>query len=208
MRSWATKACDAVGVEPVTLHEARHCEVSFFIASGLDLKRTRTWAGHSDTRTTLNRYGHVIPGSEVTRQTALTAHHAAPTVAHHRESRPRRPPLLARSSTATGIRTRLRAIDGGAFGLFSGVSAAGEPLRTAGHPISTVAQLWRTRSQMTQVSARPAARILLGASERDDAVSVQTCCSSVAILMAMPAFCTAIAKGERYSLSVEFVAGG
>ena len=58
------KACNAVGVEPITLHEARHCAVSFFIASGLDLKHVSTWAGHSDIRTTLNRYGHVIPGSE------------------------------------------------------------------------------------------------------------------------------------------------
>jgi hypothetical protein len=64
MRSRAMKACNAVGVEPITLHEARHCAVAFFIASGLDLKHVSTWAGHSDIRTTLNRYGHVIPGSE------------------------------------------------------------------------------------------------------------------------------------------------
>ena len=64
MRSRAMKACNAVGVEPITLHEARHCAVSFFIASGLVLKHVSTWAGHSDIRTTLNRYGHVIPGSE------------------------------------------------------------------------------------------------------------------------------------------------
>jgi hypothetical protein len=57
------KACNAVGVDPITLHEARHCAVSFFIASGLVLKHVSTWAGHSDIRTTLNRYGQVIPGS-------------------------------------------------------------------------------------------------------------------------------------------------
>lgn len=48
VRSRSMKAWKAAGVEPITLHEARHCAVSFFIASGLDLKQVSTWAGHSD----------------------------------------------------------------------------------------------------------------------------------------------------------------
>jgi integrase len=81
VRARAMKAWKAAGVDPITLHEARHCAVSFFIASGLDLKQVSTWAGHSDIRTTLNRYGHVIPGSERDAADRLTAYLAGPTVA-------------------------------------------------------------------------------------------------------------------------------
>jgi len=69
-------------VEPITLHEARHCAISSFIASGLDLKQVSTWAGHSGIRVTLNRYGHVIPGSEREAADHLSAYLSGPTVAH------------------------------------------------------------------------------------------------------------------------------
>ena len=81
LRAAALKAWTAAGVEPITLHEARHCAISFFIASGLDLKQVSTWAGHSDIRVTLNRYGHVIPGSEREAADRLSAYLARPTVA-------------------------------------------------------------------------------------------------------------------------------
>jgi hypothetical protein len=81
LRAAALKAWKAAGVEPITLHEARHCAISFFIASGLDLKQVSTWAGHSDIRVTLNRYGHVIPGSEREAADCLSAYLAGPTVA-------------------------------------------------------------------------------------------------------------------------------
>jgi integrase len=81
VRARAMKAWRAAGVESITLHEARHCAISFFIASGLDLKQVSTWAGHSDIRVTLNRYGHVIPGSERDAADRLTAYLAGPTVA-------------------------------------------------------------------------------------------------------------------------------
>jgi integrase len=81
VRARAVKAWRAVGVEPMTLHEARHCAISFFIASGLDLKQVSTWAGHSDIRVTLNRYGHVVPGSERQAAERLSAYLSGPTVA-------------------------------------------------------------------------------------------------------------------------------
>ena len=81
VRAAALRAWKAAGVESITLHEARHCAISFFIASGLDLKQVSTWAGHSDIRVTLNRYGHVIPGSERDAADRLTAYLAGPTVA-------------------------------------------------------------------------------------------------------------------------------
>ena len=46
---------------------------------------------------------------------------------------------LARFSTATGIRSRPRASNGGIFRPFFGVSTAGQPLKTAGNRILTVA---------------------------------------------------------------------
>jgi integrase len=55
------KAWKGAGIEPITLHEARHGAISFFIPSGLDLKQVSTWAGHSDIRVALNRYDLVIP---------------------------------------------------------------------------------------------------------------------------------------------------
>jgi len=48
LRTAALKAWKAAGVEPMTLHEARHRAISFFIASGLDLKQVSTWPEHSD----------------------------------------------------------------------------------------------------------------------------------------------------------------
>jgi site-specific recombinase XerD len=72
------KAWKAAGVEPITLHEARHCAVSFFIASGLNLKQVSRWAGHSDIRTTLNRKRHAAD--------RLTAYLAGLTVAHPADS--------------------------------------------------------------------------------------------------------------------------
>jgi hypothetical protein len=52
----------------------------------------------------------------------------------------------ASRASQPGIRTRPRTSNGGPFRPLSGVSTAGQPLRAAGNPISTVAQLWRTLS--------------------------------------------------------------
>jgi hypothetical protein len=45
VRAAALRAWKAAGLDPITLHEARHCAISFFIASGLDLKQVSTWLG-------------------------------------------------------------------------------------------------------------------------------------------------------------------
>lgn len=47
------------------LHEGRHCAASYLIAAGLNLKQLSIYIGHSDIRTTYNRYGHLMPGDEV-----------------------------------------------------------------------------------------------------------------------------------------------
>ncbi len=61
IRAWARKAWKAAELEPLTAHEARHCAASYLIAAGLDWKKITEYLGHSDVRTTFNRYGHVVP---------------------------------------------------------------------------------------------------------------------------------------------------
>ena len=63
VRRRALKAWAAVGLEPMTPHEARHCAISYFIACGYDWKQVSVWAGHGDIRQTWNRYGKVVPGA-------------------------------------------------------------------------------------------------------------------------------------------------
>ena len=46
---------------PLTPHEARHCAARYMIAAGMDWKKITEFLGHSDVRTTYNRYGKVVP---------------------------------------------------------------------------------------------------------------------------------------------------
>jgi integrase len=58
---------DAGSVEllvPLKLHEGRHGAASYLIAAGLNPKQLSIYIGHSDIRTTYNRYGHLMPGDE------------------------------------------------------------------------------------------------------------------------------------------------
>lgn len=56
---WVKDRQDAL--EPLTPHEARHCAASYMIAAGLDWKKITTFIGHSDVRTSFNRYGKIVP---------------------------------------------------------------------------------------------------------------------------------------------------
>jgi integrase len=49
---------------PLKLHEGRHCAASYLIAAGLNPKQLSIYIGHSNIRTTYNRYGHLMPGDE------------------------------------------------------------------------------------------------------------------------------------------------
>jgi integrase len=60
VRARARKAWTAAGLEPLTAHEARHCAASYMIACGLDWKKVSQFIGHTDVRTTFNRYGKVV----------------------------------------------------------------------------------------------------------------------------------------------------
>ncbi len=57
--AWAAKA-----LEPIGLHECRHTYASFMIAAGVNAKALATYMGHSSITITLDRYGHLMPGSE------------------------------------------------------------------------------------------------------------------------------------------------
>jgi integrase len=50
--------------ERITLHECRHTFASLMIAAGINAKVLSTFVGHATVAITLNRYGHLMPGSE------------------------------------------------------------------------------------------------------------------------------------------------
>ena len=61
----AQKAWKAAGLQPITLHEARHSAASYLIEAGLNDLELTAMVGHSDSRTTKNIYGHLFPDSGV-----------------------------------------------------------------------------------------------------------------------------------------------
>jgi hypothetical protein len=48
----------------ITLHECRHSYASLMIAAGVNAKALSTFMGHANISITLDRYGHLMPGSE------------------------------------------------------------------------------------------------------------------------------------------------
>jgi integrase len=71
------------GLEPITLHEARHTFASLMIAAGVNAKALATYMGHASVTITLDRYGHLMPGNEDEAAARLDAYLArANTQAH------------------------------------------------------------------------------------------------------------------------------
>jgi Single-strand binding protein family/Phage integrase family len=60
----ANKAWKAAKLTPIALHECRHTFASLMIAAGVNPKALQTFMGHSSITVTLDRYGHLFPGSE------------------------------------------------------------------------------------------------------------------------------------------------
>jgi len=60
----ANKAWSVAGLKPITLHECRHTFASLMIAAGVNPKALQTFMGHATITVTLDRYGHLFPGSE------------------------------------------------------------------------------------------------------------------------------------------------
>jgi len=60
----ARAAWRRAGLAPISLHECRHTYAAFMIAAGVNAKALQTYLGHSSITVTLDRYGHLMPGSE------------------------------------------------------------------------------------------------------------------------------------------------
>jgi integrase len=60
----AKAAWRRAGLEPITLHEARHTFASLMIAASVNAKALATYMGHASVTITLDRYGHLMPGNE------------------------------------------------------------------------------------------------------------------------------------------------
>lgn len=86
IRRRAREAWNSAGLEPLTPHEARHCAASYLIAAGLNAKQLSVYIGHSDIRTTYNRYGHLMPGGEEAAAEQLDAFLGGPNARKPRES--------------------------------------------------------------------------------------------------------------------------
>jgi integrase len=60
----AARVWNKAEIDVITLHDARHTFASLMIAAGVNAKALRTFMGHSSITVTLDRYGHLFPGSE------------------------------------------------------------------------------------------------------------------------------------------------
>jgi integrase len=56
-------AWQAAKLAPMGLHTARHTAASLMIAAGVNVKALSTFMGHASITITLDRYGHLLPGS-------------------------------------------------------------------------------------------------------------------------------------------------
>lgn len=54
----------AAGQTAINPHECRHTFASFMIAAGVNIKALQVFMGHASITVTLDRYGHLMPGSE------------------------------------------------------------------------------------------------------------------------------------------------
>jgi integrase len=65
LRRRAYKCWEDAGLDRLGFHEGRHTFASIGIAAGLNPKTLSTYLGHATITITLDRYGHLMPGSEV-----------------------------------------------------------------------------------------------------------------------------------------------
>ena len=71
--SWrAAQAWRKAGLDSITLHQCRHTYASFMIAAGVNTKALSTYIGHTSITTTIDRYGHLLPGNEAEAATLLS----------------------------------------------------------------------------------------------------------------------------------------
>jgi integrase len=75
--AWRTRVWDPAtkraGLTPLRVHDLRHTAVALWIAAGANPKEVAARAGHTSVVTVLDRYGHLLPGSEDRVTNALDA---------------------------------------------------------------------------------------------------------------------------------------
>ena len=59
----AKRAWREAGLASIGLHECRHTFAALLIAAGVNPKAVSTFMGHASISITLDRYGHLFPGS-------------------------------------------------------------------------------------------------------------------------------------------------
>jgi integrase len=59
----ADGAWKSASLQRITLHECRHTFASLMIAAGVNAKALKTFTDHASITITLDRYGHLMPGS-------------------------------------------------------------------------------------------------------------------------------------------------
>lgn len=64
LQAHADEEWEAAGLRRITPHECRHTFASLMIAAGVNAKALSTFMGHANISITLDRYGHLMPGSE------------------------------------------------------------------------------------------------------------------------------------------------
>jgi integrase len=74
LRRRTYKLWNDAGLKPLGFHEGRHTFASIGIAAGLNAKTLSTYLGHATITITLDRYGHLMPGSEVEARAMLDAY--------------------------------------------------------------------------------------------------------------------------------------
>lgn len=73
----ADVAWSDAGLTRITLHECRHTFASLMIAAGVNAKALQTFMGHASVAITMDRYGHLMPGSEAEAAGLLDAYLSA-----------------------------------------------------------------------------------------------------------------------------------
>lgn len=73
----ARRAWEKAKLDPIGLHECRHTFASLMIAAGVNAKALSTYMGHASIATTLDLYGHLLPGSETEAAGLLDAYPVA-----------------------------------------------------------------------------------------------------------------------------------
>ena len=71
-RTWAP-AVESAELAPLRIHDMRHTAVALWIAAGASPNEIAARAGHTSVSVVLDRYGHLLPGSEDKVNDALDA---------------------------------------------------------------------------------------------------------------------------------------